>query len=72
MPKNQVHVTFKNGYWNVLLNGTTQQSFKTKEDAVRSGTDLAKKTMAELTVHNMDGTIAYKNSYGNDPFPPRG
>jgi len=22
-------------------------------------------------IHNMDGTIVYRNTYGSDPFPPR-
>ena len=26
----------------------------------------------ELYIHNMDGRIADRRSYGNDPFPPRG
>jgi hypothetical protein len=26
----------------------------------------------EHLIHNLDGTIAERNSYGSDPFPPRG
>ena len=32
----------------------------------------AKVLGAEHKVHNMNGRIAYGDSYGNDPFPPRG
>ncbi|MBH1956454.1 DUF2188 domain-containing protein [Candidatus Saccharibacteria bacterium] len=27
---------------------------------------------SELIIHNADGTIAERETYGNDPFPPRG
>ena len=33
--------------------------------------DLAKKQEAELVVHNKDGKISQKDSYGNDPCPPK-
>ncbi len=39
----------------------------TKDQAVAAGRDEARRRRTEHHVHNLDGTIAEKNSYGNDP-----
>jgi hypothetical protein len=33
---------------------------------------MAKARKTEHLIHNMDGTIAERNSYGSDPYPPAG
>lgn len=59
--------------WTNKLNGVVVgPTYDTKETAVSEGRKLAIANRAEHTVHNMDGTIAYKNSYGNDPSSIRG
>ena len=40
--------------------------------AVEFGRAYAKMLGAEHKIHNMNGRIASGDSYGNDPFPPRG
>lgn len=45
--------------------------FDTKLPAVDYARDLAKKQEAELVIHNKDGKISQKDSYGNDPCPPK-
>lgn len=47
-------------------------AYITKESAVLAGIVLAKTNRSELFVHRKDGTIEYRNSYGNDPYPPKG
>jgi hypothetical protein len=42
-----------------------------KDDAVEAGREIARRLEVEHTIHLSDGTIGEKNSYGNDPFPPR-
>jgi len=44
----------------------------TKAEAVKRGRELAIAANTEQLIHNMDGTIAERNSYGNDPYPPAG
>ena len=44
-------------------------SVSTKE--VAAGREIAKRLKVEQTIHRADGVITEKNSYGNDPFPPR-
>jgi hypothetical protein len=43
----------------------------TKANAVIAGRCYAKREHVEHTIHNRNGRIAEKNSYGNDPCPPR-
>lgn len=33
---------------------------------------MAKNDGVEHLIHNKDGTISERNSYGNDPYPPKG
>jgi hypothetical protein len=40
-------------------------------DAVEAGREMARKLKVEHTIHRRDGVITEKNSYGNDPYPPK-
>jgi hypothetical protein len=44
----------------------------TKDNAVTKGRRIAKKRKAEHVIHYQAGPIQKRNSYGNDPFPPKG
>lgn len=46
--------------------------FQTKQEAIDFAREWSKIYCEELVIHNEDGTIAQKDSHGNDPFPPRG
>ena len=46
--------------------------FDSKAAAIDYGHKIGKSERLELYIHNMDGRIADRRSYGNDPFPPRG
>jgi hypothetical protein len=48
------------------------KEFPTKDSAERAGRDTAKREGVEHLIHNKDGRIGERNSYGNDPFPPPG
>lgn len=75
MSKKPVHIVpNKNGGWDNKREGSTRASnhVGTKAEAIKMGRELAKKSETEHVIHNMDGKIGQKNSYGNDPFPPRG
>ena len=45
---------------------------KTQAEIINSGTSLAKAYQVELFIHGRDGKIRERNSFGHDPFPPRG
>jgi hypothetical protein len=44
---------------------------KTKDKAMKNSIREAKKRKVEHVIHNKDGKISDRDSYGNDPFPPR-
>jgi hypothetical protein len=43
----------------------------TKETAVGKGASIARDNKSEHVIHNKNGVISEKNSYGNDPYPPK-
>ena len=62
-----VHTVHKDGLWiNEVQGEPVDGGFLRKEDAVRAGRDAAIARGAEHSVHNLDGTIGEKNSYGHD------
>ena len=70
--KNQYVVPTKDG-WGVKGEGNSKLTAKTdaKADALKIGKEIAKNQQSELTILGKDGKIQNKNSYGNDPFPPK-
>lgn len=74
MGKNQ-HVTrHPDGGWQVKGAGNSRATVRTETQAqaIEKGRTIAKNQGSELCVHGKDGKIREKNSYGNDPFPPKG
>jgi len=74
MPRKTHHVVpDPKGGWSVRKGGSERASrhFDTKKDAVSWGRELSRKQKSEFVIHKKDGTIERKNSYGNDPLPPR-
>lgn len=75
MVNNQTHVVSNpNGGWDVKKDGAqrSSQHLKNKEDAIDRAKELCKKQKGELLIHNKNGKISRKHSYGNDPYPPEG
>ena len=73
MGKNQ-HVVPQNGVWQVKGAGNRKATVvtTTQKEAIRIGRDIAIKQGSELFIHNRQGRIRERNSYGNDPCPPKG
>ena len=46
-------------------------TYNTKQEAQNAGKLLAQSNHCEHIIHGLNGRIQNKNSYGNDPFPPR-
>jgi hypothetical protein len=68
-----VHTTpnAKGSGWVNQAAGNTLSHHRTKAVAVDAGRDRARATHTEHVIHNLDGQIGQKNSYGNDPCPPK-
>ena len=64
-----VHTVYKNDQWVNEFEGGTQVGgvHATKEEAVSIGRAAAQHDKTEHVIHNEDGTISERNSYGNDP-----
>jgi hypothetical protein len=63
-----VHTVYKNDQWVVEIEGNGDVgSHSTKEDAIEQGRAQAKQSKTEHVIHNQDGTISERNSYGNEP-----
>jgi hypothetical protein len=63
-----VHTVYKDGEWvNEVEGGDEVSRQTTKDEAVERGRELARQRQTEHVIHNQDGTIAERDSYGNDP-----
>lgn len=74
MGKN-IHVTNQSqGGYQVKSSGSSKayRRTETQRKAIEIGRELARNQHSELVIHGRDGKIRQKNSYGNDPFPPKG
>lgn len=62
------------GGWGVRRSGSDRmlRNFDTKTQAGDYGQGVARNQGAELFYHRKDGTFQRRDSYGNDPYPPRG
>lgn len=75
MPKkNTVETYFEDGQWKNKRGGNSRASntSSTKAEAEAKGRAMSKADKAEHVIKKKDGTIGEKNSYGNDPNPPKG
>ena len=73
MKKNQHVVPDKEGGWNVKGAGNSKSTAHTdkKQDAIDIAKEIAKNQKSEVVIHGKDGKIQDKDSYGNDPNPPK-
>jgi hypothetical protein len=73
MARGWVHTVNKGGQWvNEVEGGGVISRHHTKETATAEGRKAAIRMRTEHVIHNMDGTISGRQSYGPDKFPPRG
>ena len=72
MGQNQ-HVVPHDGKWAVRGEGNQRVSslHDTQSEAIAAARNTAILNRSEVVIHGGDGQIRDKDSYGNDPFPPR-
>lgn len=69
------HVTpHPDGGWQVKGAGNNRATVRTgtQAEAISIAREIAKNQGSELIIHRPNGQIRDRDSYGNDPFPPRG
>ena len=73
MPAN-VETYSEDNRWKNRIQGNSRASntFDTKAEAQAKGREMAQKLHSEHIIKKRDGTIGERNSYGNDPYPPKG
>ncbi len=73
MAQKNIHVIKNNDVWQVKREGSQRASknFDTQKEAIQYAIPGAKKDHVEVVIHGRDGKIRDKDSYGNDPIPPR-
>ena len=72
MRKNQ-HVVCHGTKWAVIGAGNEKHTkiVDTQKEAIDIARGIAKNKQSEVVIHKRDGTIRDKDSYGNDPHPPK-
>ena len=74
MGKNQ-HVTkHPAGGWQVKGEGNYRATVRTstQREAITIARDIARNQKSELFIHGTNGQIRARDSYGHDPYPPKG
>lgn len=72
MGKNQ-HVVPRAGEWAVLGAGNSRDTSRhdSQSEAIRTARKYAINQESELVIHGRNGRIRDKDSFGNDPCPPK-
>lgn len=71
--KNQ-HVVPRGDGWAVVGENNARASslHETQAEAIDAARSIAQRERSELLIHGRNGQIRERNSYGDDPFPPKG
>jgi len=73
MTKKNQHVVPNGKDWAIKGEGNEKVTkiVATQAEAIKIARVIAINQKAEVVIHRPDGTIRDKDSYGNDPHPPR-
>ena len=68
------HVTPRGNQWAVTGAGNSRATVivPTQSEAVSIAKPIAQHLGGDVVIHGRNGQIRERNSYGNDPFPPKG
>jgi hypothetical protein len=68
------HVVPSASGWSVKRAGASRatSTHTTQSEAITAATQIARNQRTELYIHGRDGRIRERNSYGGDPYPPKG
>lgn len=74
MSKRNQHVVPSEDGWAVRGAGSQRATsvHRTQSAAISAAREIARNQGSELVIHGRDGRIRERDSFGNDPFPPRG
>jgi len=69
--KHDLHVSRQGSNWTVTQTGKRLSTHQTQGNAIDRAITHAKHDRVDVVTHGRDGKIRSKDSYGNDPNPPR-
>lgn len=74
MVKKPIHTVKHGDRWANRRQGSTRvsQTFGTQAEAAEAAREAARRDATEHFIHGRDGKIRERNSYGSDPYPPKG
>lgn len=74
MTRKAQHVVPRGNHWAVRSTGSVRASglYDTQKEAISIARERARSQGTELFIHGEDGRIRARDSYGNDPVPPKG
>jgi hypothetical protein len=74
MAKGDVHTVHRDGRWFNEVEGGSRasNSADTKAEAQAKGRDMARRRKVEHLIHDKNGRIVARNSYGSDPRRSKG
>ena len=67
------HVVKREDGWAVLGEGNSRDTsvHPTQGQAIEAGREIARNQKSELVIHDQHGKFRGKDSFGNDPCPPK-
>lgn len=73
MAKKNQHVVPRGDNWAVKGSGNEKATkiVGTQKEAIKIAREIAINQQSEVVIHRPNGTIRDKDSYGNDPHPPK-
>lgn len=74
MSKKNQHVVPHSDGWAVRGAGNRNVTsvYQTQQEAIRVARGIAINQRSEMLIHGRNGQIRERNTYGDDPHPPRG
>jgi hypothetical protein len=68
------HVVPRNGRWAVVGAGNSRATVivDTQRAAIQIANPIAQNQGGDTVIHGRNGQIRERNSYGHDPYPPKG
>ena len=72
--RSNIHVVPGSDGWAVRREGASRASVRTdtQAQAIDAARDIARREQGEVFIHGRDNLIRDRNSYGSDPYPPKG
>jgi hypothetical protein len=74
MSKKNQHVVPHVDGWAVKGAGNQKATsvHQTQREAIETARDIARSQRSEMLIHGENGRIRERNTYGDDPYPPKG